>query len=96
MISESHERSLDIQEKVNSNYLSLEESIENIEPLLTLLETGFYLIADAICYPTDGDKNFFWNTPNKLEKENYFELLDEEFVQNVRKMLEYEDQRTGD
>lgn len=50
---------LDIQEKINSNYVSLEKSIENIEPLLTLLETGFYLIADAICYPTDGDKNFF-------------------------------------
>ncbi len=56
---------LDIQEKVNSNYVSLEKSIENIEPLLTLLETGFYLIADAICYPTDGDKNFFWNVPNE-------------------------------
>ena len=56
---------LDIQEKVNSNYVSLEKSIENIEPLLTLLETGFYLVADAICYPTDGDKNFFWNVPNE-------------------------------
>ena len=56
---------LDIQEKVNSNYVSLEKSIENIEPLLTLLETGFYLIADAVCYPTDGDKNFFWNVPNE-------------------------------
>ena len=56
---------LDIQEKVNSNYVSLEKSIENIEPLLTLLETGFYLIADAVCYPTDGDKNFFWNVLNE-------------------------------
>ena len=56
---------LDIQEKVNSNYISLEKSIENIKPLLTLFETGFYLIADAICYPTDGNKNFFWNVPNK-------------------------------
>ena len=56
---------LDIQEKINSNYVSLEKSIENIEPLLTLLETGFYLIADAVCYPTDGDKNFFWNVPNE-------------------------------
>ncbi|VTX49947.1 Uncharacterised protein [Fusobacterium nucleatum] len=56
---------LDIQGKVNSNYISLEKSIENIKPLLTLFETGFYLIADAICYPTDGDKNFFWNVPNE-------------------------------
>ena len=66
---------LDIQEKINSDYISLEKSIRDIEPLLTLLETGFYLIADAICYPTDGDKNFFWNIPNKLEKENYFEYI---------------------
>ena len=66
---------LDIQENINSNYISLEKSIRDIEPLLTLFETGFYLIADAICYPTDGDKNFFWNIPNKLEKENYFEYI---------------------
>ena len=56
---------LDIQEKINSDYISLEKSIRDIEPLLTLLETGFYLIADAVCYPTDGDKNFFWNVPNE-------------------------------
>ena len=59
------EELLDIQEKINSNYISLEKSIRDIEPLLTLLETGFYLVADAICYPTDGDKNFFWNVPNE-------------------------------
>ena len=56
---------LDIQEKINSSYISLKKSIVDISPLLTLFETGFYLIADAICYPTDGDKNFFWNVPNK-------------------------------
>ena len=66
---------LDIQENINSNYISLEKSIRDIEPLLTLFETGFYLIADAVCYPTDGDKNFFWNVPNKLENENYFEYI---------------------
>ena len=66
---------LAIQESINSNYISLEKSIRDIEPLLTLFETGFYLIADAICYPTDGDKNFFWNVPNKLENENYFEYI---------------------
>ena len=59
------EELLAIQESINSNYISLEKSIRDIEPLLTLLETGFYLIADAVCYPTDGDKNFFWNVPNE-------------------------------
>ena len=56
---------LDIQGKINSSYISLKKSIVDISPLLTLFETGFYLIADAICYPTDGDKNFFWNVPNE-------------------------------
>ena len=56
---------LEIQEKINSNYVNLETSINNMKPLLTLLESGFYLIADAICYPTDGE-NFFWNVPNNL------------------------------
>jgi len=58
---------LEIQEKINSNYVNLETSINNMKPLLTLLKSGFYLIADAICYPTDGE-NFFWNVPNKLKE----------------------------
>ena len=58
---------LEIQEKINSDYVNLETSINNMKPLLTLLKSGFYLIADAICYPTDGE-NFFWNVPNKLKE----------------------------
>ena len=58
---------LEIQEKINSDYINLETSINNMKPLLTLLESGFYLIADAICYPTDGE-NFFWNVPNNLKE----------------------------
>ena len=58
---------LEIQEKINSDYVNLETSINNMKPLLTLFKSGFYLIADAICYPTDGE-NFFWNIPNNLTK----------------------------
>ena len=58
---------LEIQEKINSDYVNLETSIDNMKVLLTLLKSGFYLIADAICYPTDGE-NFFWNVPNKLKE----------------------------
>ena len=58
---------LDIQEKINSDYVNLETSIDNIKALLTLLKSGLYLIADAICYPTDGE-NFFWNVPNNLKE----------------------------
>lgn len=58
---------LEIQEKINSDYVNLETSINNMKPLLTLFKSGFYLIADAICYPTDGE-NFFWNVPNNLKE----------------------------
>ena len=58
---------LEIQEKINSDYINLETSINNMKPLLTLLKSGLYLIADAICYPTDGE-NFFWNVPNNLKE----------------------------
>ena len=35
------EELLAIQESINSNYISLEKSIRDIEPLLKLFETGF-------------------------------------------------------
>lgn len=54
----------DIQENINAPFTSLEYSIEAIEPLLTLLESGLYVITDTICYPTDGNEHFFWDTPN--------------------------------
>lgn len=54
----------DIQEEINASFTSLEHSIESIEPLLTLLESGLYMIADTICFPTDGNEHFFWDAPN--------------------------------
>lgn len=54
----------DIQENINAPFVSVERSIENLQPLLTLLESGLYVIADTICYPTDGNEHFFWDTPN--------------------------------
>ena len=56
-----------IQKEINSNFISLEKSIKTIDPLLKLFETGFYMIADAECYPTDGEKNFYWDISNKLK-----------------------------
>jgi len=52
-----------IQKEINSNFISLEKSIKTIEPLLKLFETGFYMIADAECYPTDGEKTFIGMFP---------------------------------
>ena len=57
---------MEIQKEINADFISLENSIKAIEPLLKLFETGFYLIAEAECYPTDGNGNFFWNVPNEF------------------------------
>lgn len=54
-----------ISDKINSDFVSLDKSIEDLEPLLLLLESGLYVVADAVCYPTDGASNFFWNVPNE-------------------------------
>ena len=56
----------EIQKEINTDFISLENSIKAMNPLLKLFETGFYMIAEAECYPTDGNGNFFWNVPNKL------------------------------
>ncbi|MDE6469717.1 MAG: hypothetical protein K2L19_01670 [Eubacterium sp.] len=54
-----------ISDKINSDFVSLDKSIEDLKSLLLLLESGLYIIADALCYPTDGDGNFFWDVPNE-------------------------------
>lgn len=56
----------DIQAGINAPFISLDVSIKSLEPLLGLLKSGLYVIADAECYPTDGNGNFFWNAPNEL------------------------------
>lgn len=55
----------------NSPFVSLENSFENLKPLLGLLRTGYYALVDVELYPSDGNGQFFWrvnNTPlyNKL------------------------------
>lgn len=55
-----------ISDAINSDFISLEDSIKKIEPILNLLKTGLYIIADTLAFPTDGDEHFFWNIPNEL------------------------------
>lgn len=65
-ISNAHSKELtEIQGRINAPFVSLEAMIDALTPLLSLMKSGLYLIADAECYPTDGNGNFFWNTPNK-------------------------------
>lgn len=53
-----------VSHHINADFINLETSIQQMNPLLSLLNTGLYVIADMECYPTDGNKNFFWNVNN--------------------------------
>ncbi len=56
----------EIMDKLNSDYTNISDAIENIKPILGLLRSGLYVIADTISYPTDGNGNFFWDTNNEM------------------------------
>lgn len=56
----------EIRDKINAPFVDLKKSIEDIKPILGLLEDGYYIIADAMLYPTDGEDRFFMNVPDKL------------------------------
>ncbi|MBU5484326.1 hypothetical protein KQI86_08295 [Clostridium sp. MSJ-11] len=54
-----------LRESLNQPFVSLEESLKNLEMLLGLLPTGYYALADLELFPTDGEGNFFWTIGNK-------------------------------
>lgn len=56
----------EIGKNINSEFVNLDNSIDALSPLLSLLESGLYVVADTLCYPTDGDGHFFWNVSNTL------------------------------
>ncbi len=59
-----------ISNLINKDFISLEQSIQDMSPLLMLLEPGLYVIGDIKHYPTNGMDQFFWNTNNKFEVNN--------------------------
>lgn len=56
---------LKMRETLNQPFVSLEQSLKSLEPLLGLLSTGYYALADLELLPTDGNGNFFWTIGNK-------------------------------
>ena len=49
----------ELHDILNKKFVSLEESVENLKPLLGLLQTGYYALVDSELCPTDGNGNFF-------------------------------------
>lgn len=56
-----------IRDKVNCPFVSLKTSIENISSIIGLLDDGYYIIADTMLYPTDGENHFFMNVQDKAD-----------------------------
>ena len=55
-----------IRDRINSEYLGINNAIEVLTPLLELLDDGYFVIADARLYPTDGTYHYFANVPDSL------------------------------
>ena len=51
-------------DKINQEGTSFEEAVNEISPMLGLLESGFYCLWNTQLYPTDGNGNLFWDYPN--------------------------------
>lgn len=60
-----HQVISELRDILNKKFVSLEESVENLKPLLGLLPTGYYALVDTELCPTDGNGNFFWKLNNK-------------------------------
>ena len=53
-----------LEDPLNQPFVSLDQSITQLKPLLSLLESGLYVVAEGICMPTDGEGHFFWDIQN--------------------------------
>ena len=57
-----------VRDKINGEYTDISNAVDNISPILGLLKDGYYVVADAVVYPTSGDRHFFCNVPDKLSE----------------------------
>lgn len=49
---------------VNVDGAAFDDVVEQMKPLLGLLEEGYYCLWDTALYPTDGNGDLFWDFPN--------------------------------
>ena len=54
----------EISDVINAPYVDLDTSIASMAPLLGLLSSGLYVIAEGDSFPADGNGNFFWDVPD--------------------------------
>ena len=56
------------RECMNSKFVSITDSFEKMKPLLGLLDDGYYVLADTICLPSNGEGKFFYEVSSELRK----------------------------
>ncbi len=57
----------EIEENINSDFINIQHSFENLKPLFGLLSDGWYVLADIPAIPTDGEGEFFWNVSSTVQ-----------------------------
>jgi hypothetical protein len=55
-----------LRETLNGGFTRLENAVPALSPLLELLPSGVYMLAESDAYPADGSGRFFWDVPDQL------------------------------
>lgn len=55
-----------VRDRINAPFTGLADAADRLRPLLSLLEDGWYILADTAQYPTNGESRFFANVPNDM------------------------------
>lgn len=53
-------------------YGGFDDAVDKLKPFLSLLPSGYYVVADTLLCPTDGGKRFFWDIDAKPRKAHAF------------------------
>ena len=77
-----------VKEVMNSNYQGISKEFEGIKPLLGMLTSGYYMLADTKLYPSDGQGGFFYSVPNELTtneatRSEYYDSMQNSVVDGV-------------
>lgn len=54
----------EIADRINRNGADFDTAVESITPILSLLTSGLYIVADKWMFSTDGMGHFFWDVPD--------------------------------
>lgn len=76
---------------MNSEYKGIMNAVDNIKPLLGLLNDGYYVLADVQLYPSNGQGDFFYSVPNELtyNKATCSEYYDSNFLCSLESFPAY-------